>query len=78
MKKGQITIANILGVVVLLFVLFALRGAFFDALGSAFTATSDTGYFGGILNQIPWVTFPAFFVVVLLMLVFYEEEPRYA
>ena len=78
MNKGQITIPNVLGVVVILFIFFALREAIFDALGSAFSASGDVGFFGGVLNQIPWVTFPAFFIVVILMLIFYKEEPRYA
>ena len=75
--KGQFTIPNILGVVTILFVLYAMRGAFFHALSSAFTSYGELGAFGGVLNQIPWVTFPVFFIVVIILLIFYQEEPRY-
>ncbi len=44
MNKGQITIPNVLGVVVILFIFFALRGAIFDALGSAFSASGEIGF----------------------------------
>lgn len=76
-KKGQFTIPNILGVIVILFVLYAMRDAFFHALGEAFSSGGQMGAFGGVLNQIPWAVFPAFFVLVIIMLIFYQEEPRY-
>jgi len=76
-EKGQFTIPNILGVIVILFILFAMRGAFFHALSSAFDSSGEIGAFGGVLNQIPWVAFPVFFIVVIIMLIFYQEEPRY-
>lgn len=69
MNKGQFTIPNILGILVIVVAMFAMRGAIFDALTSAFNSSDK------VLNQIPFAVFPVFFVVVLIMLVFYEEEP---
>lgn len=71
MRKGQFTISNILGVFMILFVLFALRQPIYNALSSAIN-NSDS-----IINQLPYVIFPVLFVIVILMLVFYEREPAY-
>jgi len=55
----------------ILFVLFALREPIYNALSSAVT-TSDS-----VINQLPYVLFPVIFIIVILMLVFYEREPTY-
>ena len=69
--KGQFTISNILGVFVILFIMFVMRDAIYMAISSALTNTDS------LLNQIPYLLFPAFFLVIIIMLIFYEKEPRY-
>lgn len=70
-SKGQLTIPDLLAVMVLLFLFAAFTPAMIDALGNSFQGANP-------LTQLTLVTVPALILVLIIAALWTLQEPDYA
>lgn len=69
-RKGQFTVANLLGVAVLLFIFMVMSGPILDALSRAFTGA-------GVMTQAVLVTLVPTILFVIIGSIWTMQQPEY-